>query len=115
MSLITRIMGLKTISPAALQQMVKDAPVSIFDVNARDSWSKARVPGARPVDHVRFSEVDLPGDRSATLVFYCSNPLCAKAPLAARRAERMGFLDVRVLSAGISGWIACGQPVESGD
>ncbi|MGD9584832.1 MAG: rhodanese-like domain-containing protein [Lysobacterales bacterium] len=108
-------MGLKAITPAVLQQMVRDRPVSLFDVNAQHSWSKARVPGARRIDHARFSEVDLPVDRRAALVFYCSNPLCSKAPLAARRAERMGYLDVRVMPAGISGWIASGLPVESGD
>jgi len=48
-------------------------------------------------------------------VFYCSGPLCRKAPLAARRAKGFGYTDVRVMSAGISGWMAARLPTESGD
>ena len=49
-----------------------------------------------------------------SLMFYSSNPFCRKAPQAARRARQMGFSDVRVLSAGISGWVAAGMPTEPG-
>ena len=60
---------------------------------------------------------DLPlilGDiRDAELVFYCSNPMCRKAPLAAKRARDLGYANVRVLSAGIQGWLNASLPVES--
>lgn len=48
------------------------------------------------------------------LVFYCSNPLCRKAPNAARRAKQMGYHNVQVMSAGISGWLNAKFPTESG-
>jgi len=47
-------------------------------------------------------------------VFYCSNPLCRKAPSAARRAKQMGYTDVKVMSAGISGWLDAKLPTETG-
>jgi len=31
---------------------------------------------------------------------------------AARRAASLGYADVRVMSAGIDGWLAAGKPVE---
>jgi rhodanese-related sulfurtransferase len=109
------LMGLKTITPARLHQsMTDDAPITIVDVNAFGSWARAHVPGARHADPVAFTEADLPSDKDALLVFYCSNPMCRKAPNAARRAQKMGFRDVRVLSAGISGWLAAKLPTESG-
>ena len=46
----------------------------------------------------------LPSDHDSTLVFYCSNVWCRKAPQAARRAEGLGYRDVHVMSAGIKGW-----------
>jgi rhodanese-related sulfurtransferase len=49
------------------------------------------------------------------LVFYCSNPLCRKAPTAARRARKMGYTNVHVMSAGINGWLAAKLPTESGE
>ena len=36
------------------------------------------------------------------------------ALLAAKRGRRMGYGDVRVLSAGNSGWIGAGLPTEAG-
>jgi rhodanese-related sulfurtransferase len=108
-------MGLKTISPEGLQRLAQ-APESpyVFDVNSRQSWLQARVPGARNLDPVAFADGDLPSDKSAVLVFYCSNPLCRKAPNAARRARKIGYGNVHVMSAGISGWLGAKLPTESG-
>jgi len=107
-------MGLKTESPATLRRRMESEPIAIFDVNSRPSFLAARIPGARHLDPERFVEGDLPADRDRAVLFYCSNPLCSKAPRAARRATKMGYREVRVLSAGISGWLDAGLPIESG-
>ena len=70
------LMGLKSVSPADLNRLVREGKVAVFDVNSRQSWSKA--------------------------------------PIAAKRAKRMGYEDVRVLSAGITGWVAAGLPTQAG-
>jgi rhodanese-related sulfurtransferase len=108
------LMGLKTISPRDLQQLQRDNRVAIFDVNSPQSWMAAHVPGARNLDPVAYSDSELPADKESLLVFYCSNPLCRKAPNAAKRAKSLGFGNVRVMSAGISGWVSAGLPTESG-
>jgi rhodanese-related sulfurtransferase len=108
------LMGLDTISPTHLQQMLQTQPVTIIDVNARPSWTKAHVPGALNLDPSGFAYNDVPSGKEATLVFYCSGPMCRKAPNAARRANQMGFKNVKVMSAGISGWLAAKLPTESG-
>ena len=108
------LMGLKTISPTDLQQVVLKHEATVFDVNSPQSWSNAHVPGAFNLDPVNFNENDLPADKNASLVFYCSNPFCRKAPNAAKRAKQMGYGDVRVMSAGISGWLSAKLPTESG-
>jgi rhodanese-related sulfurtransferase len=110
---IALLMGLKTISPAALHELLREA--TVLDVNAPGSWARARVPGARALDGAAFTERDLPADKDSLLVFYCSNPLCRKAPNAAKRATAMGYRQVRVLSAGISGWLSAGLPTQSGE
>jgi rhodanese-related sulfurtransferase len=108
------LMGLNTISPAHLHQMLQQQQVTVIDVNAHQSWTKARVPGARNLDPVGYNDNDLPSDKESTLVFYCSGPMCRKAPNAARRASQMGYKKVKVMSAGISGWLAAKLPSESG-
>jgi len=107
-------MGLRTITPAELHALIRRGAVTTVDVNARASWTTAHVPGALTLDPTAFTETDLPADQDATLVFYCSNPLCRKAPLAARKAKGLGYRDVRVMSAGISGWLDAALPIESG-
>jgi rhodanese-related sulfurtransferase len=112
---IARLMGLKTISPTELLRKVQGEPVTAIDVNSRQSWLQARVPGAVNLDPFSYGEADLPADRGSLMVFYCSNPFCTKAPNAARRAERMGYGNVRVMSAGIAGWLRAQLPTESGE
>ena len=112
--MIARLMGLETISPRELHGLLKERKAAVIDVNSPQSWAQARVPGAVNLDPVAYGAADLPSDRSALLVFYCSNPWCRKAPNAARRAGSLGYTDVRVMSAGISGWLSAKLPVESG-
>jgi rhodanese-related sulfurtransferase len=107
-------MGLKTISPAALHQLMQSEPVIAIDVNSPQSWRSARVPGALNLDPVDYKDSDLPAEKNAVLIFYCSNFLCRKAPNAALRAKRMGYGNVQVMSAGISGWLDASLPTESG-
>ena len=113
--MFARLMGLKVISPAGLQQAMHDGSVTVVDVNSRQSWLHARVPGALSLDPAGYDERSLPADRHAHLVFYCSNPLCRKAPNAARRAKHMGYVNVQVMSAGINGWLDASLPIESGE
>jgi rhodanese-related sulfurtransferase len=114
--MFARLMGLKVISPPALHQMVQEQQqVTVIDVNSPQSWINARVPGALNLDPVNYSESDLPPGRDSNLVFYCSNPMCRKAPNAARRAKNMGYTNVKVMSAGISGWLNVKLPTQSGE
>lgn len=108
------LMGLKSISPAELHKQVQAKQVSVFDVNSPQSWMKAHVPGARNLDSANFAAGDLPSDKNSNLVFYCSNPMCRKAPIAAKRAKQMGYENVKVMSAGISGWVGGELPTEAG-
>jgi rhodanese-related sulfurtransferase len=108
------LLGFKVISPARLHQLIQDKLATAVDVNSRQSWLEARVPGALNLDPVGYDEKSLPADKDSLLVFYCSNPLCRKAPNAARRAKQMGYHNVHVMSAGISGWLNAKLPTESG-
>jgi len=108
------LMGLEGIAPRELHQLIGQDGVTVVDMNARHAWLQARVPGARnlPPD---FDAGMLPAALETPLVFYCSNPLCRKAPNAARRARTLGYDNVRVMSAGIAGWLSARLPVDSGE
>lgn len=110
--MLATLMGLKSISCRDVSALLLDRRATVFDVNASSRWAVAHVPGASSLDPVQFGETDLPVDKHAILIFYCSNMLCRKAPTAARRAKAMGYTSVRVMSAGIQGWISERLPVE---
>ena len=113
--MFARLMGLHTISPGELHQLMQSVPVTAIDVNSRQSWVTARVPGALNLDPSGFKDDELPEDKDSALVFYCSNFMCSKAPRAARRAAGMGYRHVHVMSAGIKGWLDAALPTESGE
>ncbi len=113
--MLARLMGLATISPADVLEHAQASTIAVFDVNAHPRWLAEHVPGSRHLDPTSFAAADLPANRTAMVVFYCSGPFCQKAPNAAKRAKGMGWSDVRVMSAGISGWSAAGLPTESGE
>jgi rhodanese-related sulfurtransferase len=108
------LMGLNGISPRDLHERMQQGALTVIDVNGRHSWLKARLPGALNLTP-EFDEAQVPKDRAAPLVFYCSNPLCRKAPNAARRAVKLGYTDVRVMSAGITGWVSANLPTDNGE
>ena len=102
------------ISPRDLHTRMQGESIVVVDVNHESRWLQARVPGARHLDPLTFTADDLPAGRDAMIVFYCSGPLCRKAPNAARRAKGMGYREVSVMSAGITGWLDASLPTESG-
>jgi rhodanese-related sulfurtransferase len=110
---IARLMGLPTVSPQELHGLIREGRVVTIDVNEPGSWAEAHVPGALNLHPTTYDPADLPKDKAALLVFYCSNPWCSKAPKAARRARGLGYENVRVLSAGIQGWVGAALPTDS--
>ena len=109
--MLATLMGLKSISCNDVNNLLPARRAAVFDVNARSRWAAGHVPGAHNLDPVHFSESDLPAGKDSQLVFYCSNFMCRKAPLAARRAKAMGYTNVQVMSAGIQGWLGERLPV----
>jgi rhodanese-related sulfurtransferase len=46
----------------------------VFDNNAGARWQRSHVPGAKNLNPYSYNADELPGDKNATLVFYCSGP-----------------------------------------
>jgi rhodanese-related sulfurtransferase len=107
-------MKLETVSPAQLNEMITEDRVTILDVNSRQIWMNAHVTGAFNLDP-NYNESELPTEKESNLVFYCTNPMCRKAPSAARQAKKMGYTHAKVMPAGILGWTAAGLTTESGE
>lgn len=46
----------------------------VFDTNGKGRWKRSHVPGAKHLNAFRYEPSELPEDRTATLVFYCTGP-----------------------------------------
>jgi rhodanese-related sulfurtransferase len=103
------------ISITELKKAIETKKVFVIDANGTDSWKKGHVPTA--VDFTtskdKLAKV-LPQDKKALVVAYCANPKCNAYQAAAKEAQKLGYTNIKHLSAGIAGWIEAGEKTEKG-
>lgn len=101
------------ISISEVKALAKSHKAVIIDVNGSESYAKGHVPGA-----LDFSAIEgklaatLPADKNALIVAYCGGPKCSAYQAAAKAAQKLGYKNVKHMSAGISGWMQAGQKTE---
>lgn len=101
------------VSVTEVKALVESKKAVIIDVNGSDSFKKGRVPGALDYAAIKDKlEAKLPKDKSTLIVAYCGGPSCKAYQSAAAAAEKLGYKNVKHMSAGISGWKEAGQKVE---
>jgi rhodanese-related sulfurtransferase len=101
------------ISIADLNKAIADKKVTVIDVNGSASYQKGHIPGA--IDFASNQDnlaSQLPKEKDALIVAYCGGPSCNAYQKAAKKAQELGYTNVKHLSAGISGWKKEGQPLE---
>lgn len=103
------------ISVADLKKAIADKKVALIDANGTDSWKEGHIPGALDLEaqEAKLGEL-LPKDKATLVVAYCGGPACSAYVSAAKAAEKLGYKNVKHLSAGISGWKAAGEKTEAG-
>jgi rhodanese-related sulfurtransferase len=101
------------ISIAEVKALLGTKKATIIDVNGTDSYAKGHVPGALDFDAIEkdFAK-SLPADKNALVIAYCGTPRCSAYQAAAQAAEKLGYKNVKHMSAGISGWNKAGEAVE---
>jgi len=103
------------ISIPELNSAIAAKTVTLLDANGTASWQKGHIPGA--IDFKTSGDklaTLLPKDKGALVVAYCGGPWCHAYAAAAKVAEKLGYTNIKHLSAGISGWTEAGQPIEPG-
>jgi rhodanese-related sulfurtransferase len=100
------------ISVKELQAALKNGKVAVIDVNGKKSFSRGHIPTA-----IDFSSQGkslsklLPSDKSALIVSYCGGPGCGAYKRGADAAAKLGYKNIKHLSAGISGWKKAGADI----
>ena len=100
------------ISVKELQSAIKKGKVAVIDVNGQKSFSRGHIPTA-----IDFSSQGkslsklLPSDKNTLIVSYCGGPGCRAYKRGADAAAKLGYKNIKHLSAGISGWKKAGAEV----
>ena len=101
------------ISIAELKKAIADKKVIVLDVNGSESYKEGHVPTSLNYADVAGNLASaLPKDKDALVVAYCGGPACHAYTKAADAAAKLGYTNVKHLSAGISGWYAAKETTE---
>jgi rhodanese-related sulfurtransferase len=89
--------------------------VTLLDANGTETWTEGHIPGAIDfaANQKKLASL-LPKDKHALVVAYCGGPKCKAYEAAAKAAEKLGYTNIRHLTAGISGWKDAGEKTEAG-
>ena len=87
----------------------------IIDANSPASYQAGHVPGALSFAAIKNDlAASLPADKNALIIAYCGNPKCGAYLSAAKAAQKLGYTNIKHMSAGIAGWNEAKMPTESG-
>ena len=102
------------VSIADLKSAIEKGGVTVIDVNGSDSYAEGHIPSAKSFSAIKDDLAKhLPEDKNALVVAYCGGPKCGAYKKATEAAGELGYTNVAHLSAGISGWKAAGEKVET--
>jgi len=101
------------ISVSEVKTLSESKKAVIIDVNGSESFAKGRIPGALDYAAIKNNLIDaLPKDKNTPIVAYCGGPKCKAYQAAANAAEKLGYKNIKHMSAGISGWKEAGMKIE---
>ena len=87
----------------------------IIDANGTESYNAGHVPGALNFAAIKENlAASLPADKGALIIAYCGNPQCGAYLRAAKAAQKLGYTNIKHMSAGIAGWNDAKLPTEPG-
>jgi rhodanese-related sulfurtransferase len=107
--------GFPDITISDLKTAMSSQKVVLLDANGTESWQAGHIPGA--IDYTANQEhlsSVLPADKSVLVVAYCGNPRCVAYRAAAEAAKKLGYKNIKHLTAGIAGWKDAGEKTENG-
>jgi rhodanese-related sulfurtransferase len=103
------------ISLTDVSKLAETKSAVIIDANGPDSYQAGHVPTALDFSAIKGNlAAFLPADKNTLIVAYCGNPACGAYLRAAKAAQKLGYTNIKHMSAGIDGWKAAGLKTEPG-
>jgi rhodanese-related sulfurtransferase len=96
---------------AFVQQYAKlPVPEGVMIIDSRPykpKYAIGHIPTAVSIPHSQFDKMTakLPADKNALLIFYCQGPTWKLSHKSARKAEKLGYTNVKVFADGFPAWM----------
>jgi rhodanese-related sulfurtransferase len=104
-----------TITIESLKAAMAAEKIVLLDANGTETWQEGHIPGAIDFEAQReHLQSLLPKDKHVLIVAYCGNPACPAYRAAAEAAKKLGYKNIKHLTAGIAGWKQAGEKMEKG-
>ncbi len=92
------------------QYAKRPAPDNVMIIDARPykpKYVNGRIPAAVSIPDSKFEENadKLPKDKNALLIYYCGGFACKMSHKSAKKAEKLGYSNVKVFAAGYPAWV----------
>jgi rhodanese-related sulfurtransferase len=74
-------------------------------------FNPGHIPGAVNIPDSNFEQMkdQLPQDKSTLLLYYCEGPSCVLSHNSAKKAEALGYTNIKVYTNGYPEWVAKGE------
>ncbi len=98
-----------------VKQWVQIPPkAGVMLIDARPTARKfnpGHIPGAVNIPDDKFEQMkdQLPQDKSTLLLYYCEGPECVLSHSSAKKAEALGYTNIKVYTNGYPEWVAKGE------
>lgn len=105
----------KVVKTSEMKEIFDEKKGVIIDCRPPGRYNEGHIPGAINIWFAEFDKhIDkLPKDKNQLIVYYCQGITCALTPSSARRAEALGYTNVKQYVEGFPEWKKNGYPVAS--
>lgn len=100
------VVGIDFVKPYII--IPKPDNVLLIDSRPKEAkYDKGHIPTAINIPDTSFDKMTglLPQDKKALLIFYCEGPECKLSHKSAKKAEALGYTQVKVYADGYPGWM----------
>lgn len=107
--------GIVVISTQKAKALFDDDAL-FYDARRKTHFQKGHIKGAKEIvfdaSKAQYTIIELPQNKSQTMVFYCYGETCANSYEAALAVKEFGYKNVYWYSAGYDGWAKKGYPID---
>lgn len=96
---------------ASLPRKIEEGPLFIDSRPKARRYDIGHIPGAINIPDTQFEKFAylLPENKFRELIFYCQGPSCDLSAKSALKAEKLGYVNIKVYEAGIPDWESRGE------